>query len=59
MGAVMGSKNLKAIAVRGTQKISLADPEKYLSIAYEIEQELMKNPAVMDKHKYWTIFRLI
>lgn len=28
MGAVMGSKNLKAIAVRGSKKIPIADPEK-------------------------------
>ena len=28
MGAVMGSKNLKAIAVKGTGKIPVADPEK-------------------------------
>jgi aldehyde:ferredoxin oxidoreductase len=27
MGAVMGSKNLKAIAVRGTAKVEVADPE--------------------------------
>jgi aldehyde:ferredoxin oxidoreductase len=27
MGAVMGSKNLKAIAVRGTQKVPVADPK--------------------------------
>jgi aldehyde:ferredoxin oxidoreductase len=29
LGAVMGSKNLKAIAVRGTQKPSIADPGKF------------------------------
>ena len=29
LGAVMGSKNLKAIAVRGTGKISVADAEKF------------------------------
>ena len=28
LGAVMGSKNLKAIAVKGTSKVSVADPEK-------------------------------
>lgn len=28
VGAVMGSKNLKAIVVRGTGKVQLADPEK-------------------------------
>jgi len=33
MGAVMGSKNLKAIAVRGRKKIELADPDKVKEIA--------------------------
>lgn len=31
VGAVMGSKNLKAIVARGKQKITLADPEKFIS----------------------------
>ena len=30
-GAVMGSKNLKAIAVRGTKSIEIARPEKFIS----------------------------
>ena len=30
MGAVMGSKNLKAVAVRGTLDIKVSDPEKYM-----------------------------
>ncbi|MDW7739292.1 MAG: aldehyde ferredoxin oxidoreductase family protein [Bacillota bacterium] len=29
MGAVMGSKNLKAIAIRGSNEIGIADPEAY------------------------------
>ncbi len=29
VGAVMGAKNLKAVAVRGTGKVQLADPEKF------------------------------
>lgn len=33
MGAVMGSKNLKAVAVRGTRKLSLSDPERVKDIA--------------------------
>ena len=32
MGAVMGSKNLKAIAVRGTGRIKVANPKKLLEI---------------------------
>jgi len=30
LGAVMGSKNLKAVAVRGTLDITISDPKKYL-----------------------------
>lgn len=37
MGAVMGSKNLKAIAFRGTGKVALADPEGYKQIVAEIQ----------------------
>ncbi|GAG70103.1 unnamed protein product, partial [marine sediment metagenome] len=33
MGAVMGSKNLRAIAVRGHKKLEMADPEKVSSLA--------------------------
>ncbi len=29
MGAVMGSKNLKAIAVRGTGSVKIANPEEF------------------------------
>jgi len=38
MGAVMGSKNLKAIAFRGSGKVSLADPAAYKEIVAEILQ---------------------
>ena len=45
-GGVMGSKNLKAIVVRGTKGINLADPEKYLSIVEELQQELKTDPCI-------------
>jgi aldehyde:ferredoxin oxidoreductase len=35
-GAVWGSKKLKALSVRGTQGISVADPETLLKISYDI-----------------------
>lgn len=35
MGAVMGSKNLKAIAVRGTKRLKIARPEEFFSICKE------------------------
>jgi len=33
MGAVMGSKNLRAIAVKGSQKVEVANPEAVSSLA--------------------------
>jgi aldehyde:ferredoxin oxidoreductase len=44
MGAVMGSKNLKAIAVRGTNGLKLADPVKFLAIAEELKNEIKADP---------------
>ncbi|MBX5329015.1 MAG: aldehyde ferredoxin oxidoreductase family protein [Candidatus Bathyarchaeota archaeon] len=51
MGAVMGSKNLKAIAVRGTRDITVAKPEEFLEYVKEFH-ERMKGPATQ---KYRTL----
>jgi len=40
MGCVMGSKNLKAIAVRGKAKIPMADPEKFREYARSAMEEV-------------------
>ncbi|MEM2227157.1 MAG: aldehyde ferredoxin oxidoreductase family protein [Candidatus Bathyarchaeia archaeon] len=40
MGAVMGSKNLKAIAVRGTGGIKLADPQKLMDMFSKVNEKL-------------------
>jgi len=40
LGAVMGSKNLKAVAVRGQGKPRLADPERYRELRRRINREL-------------------
>ncbi len=56
MGAVMGSKNLKAIVVRAAKGIALADPEKYLSLTEELQQELRNHPAVQNEQKYGVSF---
>ena len=45
-GAVMGSKNLKAIAVRGTGKVPVANPEKIKEINAEILDFMKKGPTV-------------
>jgi len=51
MGAVMGSKNLKAIAVRGTRDITVAKPEEFMEYVKEFH-ERMKGPATQ---KYRTL----
>ena len=43
MGAVMASKNLKAIAVRGTTRPVLADPEKLRKLAHAGVQNLKRS----------------
>ena len=46
LGAVMGSKNLKAIAVRGTRDIKVAKGEEFMDMVKEYH-ERMKGPASM------------
>ncbi len=45
IGAVMGSKNLKAIAVRGTKGIKVADPKRFLSLYDEFFDDISKGKA--------------
>lgn len=51
LGAVMGSKNLKAIAVRGTRNIVVAKPDEFMDMVKEFH-ERMKGPATQ---KYRTL----
>ncbi|MGC8896393.1 MAG: aldehyde ferredoxin oxidoreductase family protein [Candidatus Bathyarchaeia archaeon] len=51
MGAVMGSKNLKAIAVRGTHDVAVAKPDEFMEFVKEFH-ERMKGPATQ---KYRTL----
>jgi len=44
-GAVMGSKNLKAVAVRGTREIPVANPEKIKAVNAEILDAMKNGPA--------------
>lgn len=38
MGAVMGDKKVKAVVVRGTKDVNLADPVKYLELCQEVNE---------------------
>ena len=51
-GAVMGSKNLKAIAVTAQRRTQLADPEAYDKLAREQVNIIRNNPGFQN-HKEW------
>ena len=52
MGAVMGSKNLKALAVRGTRSVEMADPLAFLDECRKIET------AILDHNEYQKRYEL-
>jgi aldehyde:ferredoxin oxidoreductase len=43
VGTVMGSKNLKAIAVRGTRGVGVDDPQRFMQVTAEKKQVLAEN----------------
>ena len=56
MGAVMGSKNLKAIAVRGRKIPSVADPERLKEINRWYSANMYNSPVVKGWHEAGTGF---
>ncbi len=53
-GAVMGSKNLKAIALSGTKKVPLHDEEAFNAKAKEVLKQIQENSFVPIRRKYGT-----
>jgi len=51
-GAVMGSKNLKAIAVRGTKGIKVAKPDEFEKACFEAFDQILSHPL----YKNWSIY---
>ncbi|HSR10856.1 MAG TPA: aldehyde ferredoxin oxidoreductase C-terminal domain-containing protein, partial [Thermodesulfobacteriota bacterium] len=54
LGAVMGSKNLKAIATRGSGEIGIADPEAFRKAYDDYLQVISVDPYVPPATKYGT-----
>lgn len=54
MGAVMGSKNLKAVAVRGTQDIRPAFPKELLALLKEQDTTLLNRKWIKSLARYGT-----
>jgi aldehyde:ferredoxin oxidoreductase len=45
VGAVMGSKNLKAVAVRGTRGVSIARPVEFMQAVWALRKKLQDAPG--------------
>ncbi len=61
-GAVLGSKGLKAVVVRGTKGISAADPERLLAVASRVRDRVAAWPGLEKWSKLgmgagWSIFQ--
>jgi aldehyde:ferredoxin oxidoreductase len=54
IGAVMGSKNLKAVAVRGTKGITIANRESYLKLMATLYDSIRKSPTLEKRPLYGT-----
>lgn len=46
MGAVMGSKNLKAIAVKGSNPVNIAKPKEFFNVCAAVREKMKTDPMV-------------
>jgi aldehyde:ferredoxin oxidoreductase len=54
MGAVMGSKNLRAIAVRGSKKLDFADPDRVKEIGKTVADLIPQSPMARNFKQFGT-----
>ena len=54
LGAVMGSKKLKAIAVRGTKGVKVAHPDLLMEYTLETVEEIKRSPLYQTRSIYGT-----
>jgi aldehyde:ferredoxin oxidoreductase len=55
IGAVMGSKNLKAIAVKGSGEIRVAKPQEFFSVIDKISQSYNQSKILTNLKRFGTI----
>lgn len=53
MGAVMGSKNLKALAIKGSNKVEIADPDKFKDSKEKNVKAYFSGGDTKEKDKIW------
>ncbi|MCL5036471.1 MAG: aldehyde ferredoxin oxidoreductase family protein [Chloroflexi bacterium] len=54
LGAVMGSKNLKAVAVRGNGGVKHANPDSFIKISREMHHDMVKHPELKEWQDFGT-----
>lgn len=54
VGAVMGSKNLKAIAARGSGALRVAEGEEFFDLAAQMRQALAQDPEMESSYRWGT-----
>jgi aldehyde:ferredoxin oxidoreductase len=54
LGAVMGSKNLKALALHGTKRVEIAHPETFSKLVADADMRIRTDPFVPEVRKYGT-----
>ncbi|MCF8024069.1 MAG: aldehyde ferredoxin oxidoreductase, partial [Desulfobacteraceae bacterium] len=53
LGAVMGAKNLKALAIRGTGSVDIADPESFKTARGEMAKAMKNSPVLYPEFSKW------
>jgi len=60
LGAVMGSKNLKAISVRGTRGLDIAEPELLNEISGQMRERIKNMPSYTEYPEWhYKLFRIL
>ena len=54
VGAVMGSKNLKAIGVFGTRGVPIADPKSFLEATWVVKKMMRESPMITQLYEFGT-----
>jgi aldehyde:ferredoxin oxidoreductase len=58
LGAVLGSKNVKAVVVRGTRRTAVADPDRLVALAKELSRKSF-GPATAKYRELGTVSNLL
>ncbi len=54
MGAILGSKNVKAIAIRGHGHVDVAEHDEFVRLAKAAHERVRNNPQAQQMHRYGT-----